>query len=488
MRRHILDLIRWYITPVGALFGFFLVVAAVLGFIGYADWAFLTGIVAVGVVVPYKLARERRSGRALEAKIKDVEATALAKKEESFSKRDSDLRAAMIQEIERVDALTNARIDTIEHHLDKRFEELSTEVKGTIADISSEVRDMRHLQMESMTRVERAITSVDGVTDELQKVADDLAKRAKEIGSLRDDSASRIRELRNDLKDERNERIVGIARSVSRFETKGRLLLVLTPPRTGSTWLLDALRAHPDVHFEATPRALSILQLSNMNRYPSGLSNRENAELDVEVSPGRGARIPDYAVTVPPSEEAEPLSVEKIHPLFYDFDTSYFLERLRVAEREGSPVKLLVRLRDPEYTIRSILRYKQRDPGWYRFIPESDVPRHVERSLRSILEVVRVYPALLSRYEDHVRDPVTSMAQLYQAIWPDQPEDRQKEIALAVANSVTREKRANDGFLGEQPSEVDPGESSIDAIIDSDHELVERCRQLDAEIQAVISA
>lgn len=478
MRRHLIDLVRWYSTPVGVGFGILIVAGLVLLPLGYPIPAAICGAFALGVVVPYKLSRERQYGNRHETQLRQLHQVVRAV--QTAPSRD-ELRGMAIEEVERVDALTNARIDTIEHHLDKRFSQLARELRKQADQTLAEVRDMRHLHVESMTRVERALNAADSL-------AESLANSDQQVDSIRESHRALARELRNAVRGERNDRIVSVARAIGRTEASGQLLLILTPPRTGSTWLLDALRAHPDIHFESTPRALSVLHLSNMNRYPSGLSDQENAELDVEVSPGRGARIPDYSVEGFETYGDRQYSVEKIHPLFYEFDTSYFVEQITKAERQGLPVQLLVRLRDPEFTMRSILRYKMRDSGWYRFVSLEEVPKHVERSLRSILEVVKVHGGLLSRYEDHVKDPIQEISSLYGALWPDVPADRHKEIAGAVVSSVTRSRRTGTGaFLPAETSEFSIGDDDVDEIVESASDLIERCRQIDAEIQSLLA-
>lgn len=481
MNSHILNLAHWYKTPIGVLFAALLVGGFALGVADVWLGAALCGVAALGIVVPYKLARDRASIVALESKANVSKARAID---------EPKLRRSLIQEVERVDALTNSRIDEIEHQIGARIAEIAlnldrtaAQVQGHVDELRREIRDTLHLQMESMTRVERAL----GASDNLEN---EVARASEEIRSVRVEMEGQVGQLRREVEHgarrERNERIVGIARA-AQAEEQHALVIVLGPPRTGSTWLFDALRAHPDMTFEPTPRALSVLQLANMNRYPSGLSDRENAELDVEVSPGRGARIPEYRVDVPSSESAPKYSVEKIHPLFYDFDTTFFLERLEIASDAGSPVQLIIRLRDPEYTMRSILRYKRRDHGWYKFVSERDVPRHVERSLRSVLEVSASYPVTVSHYEAHAEDEISEMVRVYEAIWPEQSVERHRAVASGLAGVLARRKRNEGLFLGDGPSEVDPGESEIDELVEDASSTLERCKQVIADIQTSAS-
>jgi len=217
-----------------------------------------------------------------------------------------------------------------------------------------------------------------------------------------------------------------------------------------------------------------------MNRYPAGLASADADAEAIEIQPGIGELIPSLA---PPPDLAErladpsldPVAIEKLHPEFYDFDASAFAEGCeRLESRLGVRVSVLYRVRDPEMVLRSMIRYKRRDPKWYARLGEDEVAGFILRSLESMRRLASMRPGLVLEYEAHRSDPVEAMRALFERVWPEGDEDRRRATAEWIAQATVRAPREGSAFLGARTSDDDRGDT--DEIVRRSAEALEACR------------
>lgn len=390
----------------------------------------------------------------------------------------AEARRAAVAEVERVDALIQARIDV-------EGEATTADVAALRAEVGRVVRDAdalraAHGELESRVVDVRA-ELIDARTvsqaglEEVRRMAADAPGMAADVRVELADLRRRLREVDGRLKRERSDRIVALARR-SPAAPPRRLVVIVAPPRTGSTWLLDALRAHPAVQLMPTTETLEALGLVRMNRYPAGLSDGPDATLDVEVSPGVGARIPEFRATVPGAADLASYAVEKIHPLFFDEDTDRFLAAIeRFQDDTGIEVTLLYRLRNPRMAVRSALRYQRRDPAWYRFVEPDAMPLHFHRSLVALDVLAAKRPGLASRYEDHRRDGAAHLARLFAALWPEAPAGLHDRAAAAAEQATAREGRSVTPFLDARTSDEDAQNFEIEVLVNRHAAVLDEC-------------
>jgi len=211
-----------------------------------------------------------------------------------------------------------------------------------------------------------------------------------------------------------------------------KIVILLTIPRSGSTWLFDVLRCHPAVHIHPTAAIFKRLDL-NGRRYPMDLSGGQQATQYVEVSLGHWERIPDFKINegqkyVSPQLIQEPYAIEKCHPSFFDNDVSF-------------------------------LQYQQRNLSWYARLNQGQVPKYLRQIYNSILEVALSHPGLIVDYSDLVNDFQTVVGKMLDYLRLDSIDIKNElraELINLMAAKTDREKRKSEAtdFLGDKPGPV----------------------------------
>lgn len=261
---------------------------------------------------------------------------------------------------------------------------------------------------------------------------------------------------------ERAQRIAAFARRDSSGHLPERCLILLAVPRSGSTWLMDGLRCHPSVYLEPSAILFERLGLTG-GRYPRGLSDGPDGVIDLELSTGRGARVPAFAL--PELGKASstrghrgPCAIEKIHPQFFDYDNDAFLARIDELEQDGGmTVDFVYQVRDPTAVLASFLNYQQRDPTWLPSVRERDLATYVERTYAAVSEIARRRKGLIVDYSDLIADFREVLLAIYRHLWPDAATSVLFDLATGARDVTSREKRGaalDTAFFGERPGPV----------------------------------
>lgn len=242
-----------------------------------------------------------------------------------------------------------------------------------------------------------------------------------------------------------------------------RILILLTNPRSGSTWLFDALRCHPAIYVHRSAAVYRSLGLHG-RRYPRDLSRGPQGALEVEVLPGQWDRIPSFDVSDHldgMAREALPdrFAIEKIHPQFFQFDASGFLEDVKELDRQGVELRFVYQVRDPRASIGSFLSYQKRNPSWYPNTKDEQLASYMSRTYDAILAVAERCPGLVVDYADTVDDLEAVLREIFLYLWPAAtPREAEfaSEVSRAAVKATSREKRAEAGssFLGKQVGPV----------------------------------
>jgi len=237
-----------------------------------------------------------------------------------------------------------------------------------------------------------------------------------------------------------------------------KTVILLTNPRSGSTWLLDVLRCHPAIYMHPNALIFERLGLSGC-RYPLDLSGGVQATLKVEVHPDQWEHIPDFKIDkgqkfVSPQIIKNPYAIEKCHPNFFNHDVGNFLVRLNEIEKKKR-VKLIYQVRDPKATLVSFLQYQQRNPSWYAHIDQDQVPQYIRHIYNSILAVALRHPGFIIDYRDLVNNFQTVVGKLLDYLWSNeirQSNELRTKLIKLMAAMTDREKRKSEStaFLGEK--------------------------------------
>jgi hypothetical protein len=239
-----------------------------------------------------------------------------------------------------------------------------------------------------------------------------------------------------------------------------RAIVILCNPRSGSTWLVDALRCHPAI--ELHPRYALFTALGCIGRrYPLDLTGPAPAAagLRIEVDIGQWGQVPRFAAEgrVDPAVRATPHAIEKIHPHFFDHDVGRFLARLAALER-GTTVHMVYLARDPDAALVSFLRYKERNPKWNAHIAPADAPRHLRRIYETLLATARRRPGLIVDYGDLTGRLAPTLAAILAELWPPPAEPADAGLLAAMVQATGRAARAQapTPFLGRDETDRRP--------------------------------
>ena len=215
------------------------------------------------------------------------------------------------------------------------------------------------------------------------------------------------------------------------------IVILLTNPRSGSTWLFDMLRTHPRIMMHPRYRIHPLLGLHG-RRYPRDLSNGTDCSKRIEVLPEQWELIPDLSIDLPLSPDDSPIHLEKIHPHFFHYDADALLGRINELRREHR-VEFIYQVRDPKQTLVSFLEYKRRNPTWdNRTLPE--IATHMQRIFETMERVFQHIPGPTVEYSILSDHPERVVQRLFSFITGDHPlTDSQIEKIL---HATRRDKKA----------------------------------------------
>ncbi len=231
------------------------------------------------------------------------------------------------------------------------------------------------------------------------------------------------------------------------------ILIVLTSPRSGSTWFSDAIRCHPMIQYFSYGTVYAYLGLSG-RRYPRDLSNEPDAIQDIEVLPFKWEKIPDYSVLQNPVlSTIDHFIIEKCHPECFCFDTIKFVEKVEKLETKNVKINFIFQVRDPKATFSSFMSYQERNPGWYPSIKGAKLLTYMNKTFTSIYELVMRKPGLVVDFSDIMIDLGSVLNKVYIYLWPNLNSEEKVLVQKVVHDAVeatARDKRAKSSFLGKE--------------------------------------
>ena len=260
----------------------------------------------------------------------------------------------------------------------------------------------------------------------------------------RNDIEAVSKKIDNAIEIEKKQRILSFAKRASTGELPSHCILLITIHRTGSTWLMDAIRCHPFVRLEPTniiPRAIGVTG----GRYPKGLLNNKNMNVvDIEIAEDEGAQIPEFKmptniIDIAKGEFDRTYAIEKIHPSFVKDSFEALLEKVKKLEKERNiNFKFIYQVRDPKSVFSSFLNYQQRDPTWYSTILEVDLPPLMVSAYKFILSMSKIRRGLIIDYSEIINNPKEVLLRVYRYLWPSSD---QKVLSILVDSALTLTKR-----------------------------------------------
>lgn len=221
-----------------------------------------------------------------------------------------------------------------------------------------------------------------------------------------------------------------------------KLFLVLSVPRSGSHWLIDTLRIHPQLSFHTDYVIHPVLGLSG-NRYARDLSTSDEVGIQIQNNQNSVAALARLEPQLSMRQrrilqDREPYCIENFHPQMFGFDSALFIRNL-TSLCEVKNVKLAYRVRNPYQCIRSFLDYKARSPNWGGRIAHDQIVQHYRSTFQSLATVAKDFPGLVLDYDAMQHNYTESIQAIFASLWPQRSE-REKAIdsnIIAQARGLT---------------------------------------------------
>jgi len=226
-------------------------------------------------------------------------------------------------------------------------------------------------------------------------------------------------------------------------KTPSQIIIMLTNPRAGSTWLFDAIRQHPSIHVYPTAIIYHRLGL-NGRRYPLDLVISDTKGYKIETRPRQWEYIPS-TIELQLNNELMGFAIEKIHPHFFQWDNDRFL---RNVERLGSEanVQFLYQIREPEESLQSMISYSMRNPRW---MPGIDHFIYMVDTYKSLYDLARRLPGPIITYDTLKSSMDTVLNDIFGHLWPDIDSSLAVADIQRIQEHTRREKRAREThFIG----------------------------------------
>jgi hypothetical protein len=254
-----------------------------------------------------------------------------------------------------------------------------------------------------------------------------------------------------------------------------RIAILLTNPRSGSTWLFDALRCHPAVTIEPSAEIFNYFRMTG-RRYPRDLAGDTTNGQRVEVRAGEWEMLPAFHLPPDVGQQAAvlpPYSLEKCHPHFFKQDVEGFVGKLHELEAY-STVRMIYQVRDPQESLLSFLRYKERNPTWNAHLEPDAIPAHMQRIYESLLACATAYPGLIVDYTELEGDTAVTLGRIFHRLWhsPDAYDDA---LLSAIIKATGRDQRQATTFLGQQTTNVERDKAHYGELFERQAEAINGC-------------
>jgi len=254
--------------------------------------------------------------------------------------------------------------------------------------------------------------------------------------------------------------------------------IVLTSPRSGSTWFSDAIRCHPMIQYSAYGVVYALLGLSG-RRYPRDLTDGVDAMQTIEVLPFQWGKIPSFnsleGYKLPADES---FLIEKCHPEFFGFDTVKFINKIEQLKTGNVKIKFIYQVRDPEATIVSFMNYQERNPKWYPSLNGGDLAAYMHKTFASIHELALQEPGLIVDFADIMGDLESVLKRVYSHVWPALRPAEDTYIHNILHNakeSTARHRRPQSTFLGEKTGSIKGGGNKYEDFFDQYRDDIKKC-------------
>ena len=337
------------------------------------------------------------------------------------------------------------------------------------------LKQIQALDKERSERIHSALSIDKKLNDSLESHQDKISGIvSRDLRELRDALAKHKEESVNNIAKERSQRNLAFARRDSRLRLPENCVFLITIPRTGSTWLMDALRCHPNIYIETMAMLYDHIPIVGA-RYPRDLGDGVDAVTEIEVSPGNGLQIPQFKLNGKYNGDLQntmgkEYAIEKIHPAFLNWDFEPFLGGLGKLEGRMQS-KFIYLVREPHAAITSYLNYQKRNPYWHSS-PKHGAPYTYMRQSYEMIEKMRQRQrGLVLDYGELVNDFQNTMFSVFLHLWPNCRQEAIQKMIREMEKITARELRIRNQktpFFSTKPGAISGPNGSLKNITEAD--------------------
>lgn len=282
-------------------------------------------------------------------------------------------------------------------------------------------------------------------------------------------------------------KFINFKKAIEEPAIPNRILIIISNPRSGSTWLFDAIRYHPAVDMLISGIIYTKLSLIG-RRYPRDLSSQTiKNSLKVEIRPDikKNARIPEFNLpenfsTIPQVLGDQCYAIEKIHPHFYSYNSGQLLKSINDLGRDHIELKLLYLVRDPRASLESFFNYQKRNPSWNAQRTPRDVMTHLATTYQNISEMAGLKQGLVLDYGELIGDFNDTLFRVFEYLWPGtSPNDTSRAglIQQIKRETAWENRKSEKPFLGEKKGFVSGHHQIYDPLFKEFQEDINKCYQ-----------
>jgi hypothetical protein len=274
------------------------------------------------------------------------------------------------------------------------------------------------------------------------------------------------------------------------------IVILITIPRSGSTWILDALRCHPKITYEPRRVVYRLLNLTG-GRYPVDLVNKGDSiigrlksgdeNMSFENSRFKWIKIKKYSLHQKIAISDNILkqisfSIEKIHPEFYNYNNHVLLKNVKKLNKKGTNVKFIYLIRDPKEAISSWLNYQNRNPHWNENRDNSKLINYYLENYCNIKDLAYKCNGPIFDYSTLMNNPELVLKSIYDFLWENNKTKETNNISIIKEslNITSRKEKLKSGtpFLGKLAGDPNLNKEEINLFFYKNKEELIKCQDV----------
>jgi hypothetical protein len=220
------------------------------------------------------------------------------------------------------------------------------------------------------------------------------------------------------------------------------IVLLITVPRSGSTWLLDMLMQNENLNYISRYSIYRKLGLRG-GRYPYDLCNKKLSNFKIEIQPYIWEKIQQNC------KAKYTHCIEKIHPEYYQYDNIKLLNNVKKLSEEYN-IKIILQTRDPIPVLNSWINYQKRNERWNSDITGKLLIDYMASSYKAITQLIQSNNYLTIDYNLLYSDTLNQLIKINKYLFNEDNIICNNHLQKNIDN-CSRNKKIKGNFLGKEP-------------------------------------